>query len=109
MEESTTESEMSSYRFEKSYGGGLDTAGEGELNWRGRPKCGARSGRSGAGILCYGEPDSGSHGAQFFGVGDLLKGCYWESRFPLWLKPSMRVIQIGSLSGVPLSYGCRHK
>jgi hypothetical protein len=61
MAESTTEAEFSSYKYPNTYNGGLETAGEGELMWRGRPRCGARSGRqtSGAGVVCYGQ-DSGS-------------------------------------------------
>ena len=55
------------------YGGGLDTGDEGELNWRGRPKCT----HSGAGVNCYhthsGSPSTnpnGGHGCkQNFGTG----------------------------------------
>jgi hypothetical protein len=51
MPESTTDAELSSYAMPGNYTGGAESAGEGTLNWRGRPICGKKRK---AGIGCVG-------------------------------------------------------
>jgi hypothetical protein len=69
IDESSTESELSSYKYPNKYNGGLETAGEGELMWRGRAKCGGASGRNGAGMVCYGSHSGSPNSSPNGGLG----------------------------------------
>ena len=48
---SATTTELSSYAMPKHYEGGLDTVGDGELNWRGEPICANQGGSAGSSFI----------------------------------------------------------